>query len=59
MYGEFFFNVILYFAAHIAFCGDTFDMAFNLPFIDYLPPTVPVKFFIRVSFENHLEIIQF
>ena len=35
--------------AHIAFCGDTFDMSFSLPFIDYLPPTVPLKFFIRVS----------
>lgn len=37
------------FPAQIAFCGETFDLTFNLPFIDFVPATVPVKFFIRVS----------
>lgn len=35
--------------AHLAVCGDTFDLTFDLPFVDYLPKTVPIKFFIRVS----------
>ncbi|XP_064637366.1 bridge-like lipid transfer protein family member 1 isoform X3 [Lineus longissimus] len=33
--------------AHIAFCGEMFDLSFSLPFTDFLPATVPVKFFIR------------
>lgn len=38
--------------AHLAVCGDTFDLTFDLPFVDYLPKTVPIKFFIRVSEPN-------
>uniref|UniRef100_A0A1B0D1P6 Fragile site-associated protein C-terminal domain-containing protein n=1 Tax=Phlebotomus papatasi TaxID=29031 RepID=A0A1B0D1P6_PHLPP len=32
---------------HLAFCGDLFDLSFNLPFDDFLPPTVPLKFWIH------------
>ncbi|CAH1776489.1 unnamed protein product [Owenia fusiformis] len=32
---------------HIAFAGDTFDLTFKLPYTDFMPPTVPLKFFIR------------
>ena len=39
----------------LAVCGDMFDMSFALPFNDYLPPTVPIKFFIRVSKIIHIE----
>lgn len=34
--------------AHIAFCGDLFDLSFDLPFVDFLPPTVPLRFWIQV-----------
>lgn len=32
---------------HLAFCGDLFDLSFALPFDDYLPSTVPLKFWIH------------
>lgn len=32
---------------HLAFCGDLFDLSFNLPFDDFLPQTVPLKFWIH------------
>lgn len=32
---------------HLAFCGDLFDLSFALPFDDYLPNTVPLKFWIH------------
>ncbi|GAB0095271.1 Protein KIAA1109 [Sergentomyia squamirostris] len=32
---------------HLAFCGDLFDLSFNLPFDDFLPATVPLKFWIH------------
>lgn len=32
---------------HLAFCGDLFDLSFSLPFDDYLPVTVPLKFWIH------------
>ncbi|XP_055681343.1 bridge-like lipid transfer protein family member 1 isoform X2 [Lutzomyia longipalpis] len=32
---------------HLAFCGDLFDLSFTLPFDDFLPPTVPLKFWIH------------
>lgn len=32
---------------HLAFCGDLFDLSFSLPFDDYLPATVPLKFWIH------------
>lgn len=32
---------------HLAFCGDLFDLSFNLPFDDYLPQTIPLKFWIH------------
>ncbi|XP_074650444.1 bridge-like lipid transfer protein family member 1 [Tubulanus polymorphus] len=35
--------------AHIAICADTFELSLLLPFTDYLPPKVPVKFFIRAE----------
>ena len=30
-------------------------MSFDLPFTDYLPPTVPIKFFIRVCIDCYFE----
>ncbi|XP_075153247.1 transmembrane protein KIAA1109 homolog tweek isoform X1 [Haematobia irritans] len=32
---------------HLAFCGDVFDMSFALPFEDFLPKTVTLKFWIH------------
>ncbi|XP_055381705.1 bridge-like lipid transfer protein family member 1 isoform X2 [Condylostylus longicornis] len=32
---------------HIAFCGDLFDLSFSLPFDDFLPEKVPIKFWIH------------
>lgn len=32
---------------HLAFCGDLFDLSFNLPFDDFLPVTVPLCFWIH------------
>jgi hypothetical protein len=34
--------------SHIAFCGDLFDLSFDLPFCDFLPSTVPLRFWIQV-----------
>ena len=34
--------------AHIAFCGDLFDLSFDLPFCDFLPSTIPLRFWIQV-----------
>lgn len=31
-------------------CGETFELTFDLPFIDFLPEFVPIKFFIRVIY---------
>ncbi|PNF17358.1 hypothetical protein B7P43_G02985 [Cryptotermes secundus] len=33
--------------SHIAFCGDLFDLSFDLPFCDFLPSTVPLRFWIQ------------
>ncbi|XP_012270662.1 uncharacterized protein KIAA1109 isoform X2 [Orussus abietinus] len=33
--------------AHIAFCGELFDLSFDLPFVEYLPMTVPLRFWIQ------------
>ncbi|KAF7987765.1 hypothetical protein HCN44_003628 [Aphidius gifuensis] len=33
--------------SHIAFCGDFFDLSFDLPFTDFLPLTVPLRFWIQ------------
>ncbi|XP_042881836.1 transmembrane protein KIAA1109 homolog isoform X7 [Penaeus japonicus] len=30
--------------AHVAFCGDLFELKFTLPFIDFLPETVTLQF---------------
>lgn len=35
------------FAAHIAFCGELFDLSFDLPFTEFLPQTVPIRFWIQ------------
>lgn len=32
---------------HLAFCGDLFDLSFALPFDDFLPNTVPLRFWIH------------
>lgn len=32
---------------HLAFCGENFDLSFALPFDDFLPNTVPLKFWIH------------
>lgn len=32
---------------HLAFCGDLFDLSFALPFDDFLPQTVPLRFWIH------------
>jgi len=34
--------------ALIAFCGDLFDLSFDLPFSEFLPTTVPLRFWIQV-----------
>nr|XP_031841602.1 transmembrane protein KIAA1109 isoform X3 [Nomia melanderi] len=33
--------------AHIAFCGEFFELSFDLPFVDYLPVTIPLRFWIQ------------
>ncbi|XP_035723534.1 transmembrane protein KIAA1109-like isoform X4 [Vespa mandarinia] len=33
--------------AHIAFCGEFFDLSFDLPFVDFLPLTIPLRFWIQ------------
>ncbi|XP_063974640.1 bridge-like lipid transfer protein family member 1 isoform X5 [Diachasmimorpha longicaudata] len=33
--------------AHIAFCGDFFELSFSLPFVDFLPVTIPLGFWIQ------------
>lgn len=33
--------------AHIAFCGEFFDLSFDLPFVDFLPVTIPLRFWIQ------------
>jgi hypothetical protein len=38
--------------AFVAFCGETFDLSVTMPFTDFLPQTVPLKFFIRVSHKH-------
>lgn len=32
---------------HLAFCGDLFDLSFSLPFDNYLPNTIPIRFWIH------------
>ncbi|RWS10976.1 uncharacterized protein B4U79_15895 [Dinothrombium tinctorium] len=31
----------------VAVCGETFDLSFDLPFVDFLPPQVPIKLWIQ------------
>ncbi|KAJ8666820.1 hypothetical protein QAD02_008482 [Eretmocerus hayati] len=33
--------------AHIAFCGEIFDLSFDLPFTEFLPPTIPLRFWMQ------------
>ncbi|XP_012263790.2 transmembrane protein KIAA1109 homolog isoform X5 [Athalia rosae] len=33
--------------ARVAFCGDLFDLSFDLPFVDFLPVTIPLRFWIQ------------
>ncbi|XP_063234537.1 bridge-like lipid transfer protein family member 1 isoform X2 [Bacillus rossius redtenbacheri] len=33
--------------AHMAFCGELFDLSFDLPFKDFLPVTIPLHFWIQ------------
>lgn len=33
--------------AHIAFCGEFFDLSFDLPFTDFLPVTIPLRFWLQ------------
>lgn len=33
--------------SHIAFCGENFELSFELPFVEFLPPTVPLRFWIQ------------
>ncbi|XP_031778300.1 transmembrane protein KIAA1109 homolog isoform X4 [Nasonia vitripennis] len=35
--------------AHIAFCGEIFDLSFDLPFIEFLSPTIPLRFWIQAE----------
>lgn len=32
---------------HISFCGELFDMSFDLPFTEFLPQTIPLRFWIQ------------
>lgn len=32
---------------HISFCGDLFDLSFDLPFVEFLPQTIPLRFWIQ------------
>lgn len=36
-------------SAHVAFCGEVFELRFTLPFVDFLPETIMLKFIILVS----------
>ena len=45
------------FTDQVAMCGETFEVTFDLPFIDFLPETVPLKFFMRVSCMYKLLIV--
>lgn len=38
------------FLAHLAVCGETFSLSFLLPYVDYLPKTVALKFDIEVCY---------
>lgn len=41
----------------LAICGDTFDMSFDLPFVEFLPKTVPIKIWIQgESLEVRIEL---
>lgn len=42
-------NIFSLLSAHIAVCGDLFDFSFDLPFDDFLPRTLPLRFWIQVS----------
>uniref|UniRef100_T1J6C2 Bridge-like lipid transfer protein family member 1 C-terminal domain-containing protein n=1 Tax=Strigamia maritima TaxID=126957 RepID=T1J6C2_STRMM len=33
--------------SHLALCGEVFDLSFDLQFVDFLPKTVPFKFWIQ------------
>lgn len=35
--------------ARVAFCGDVFDLSFDLPFVDFLPPQLGLKFWIQAE----------
>lgn len=47
--------------AHIAVCGDLFDFSFDLPFDQFLPPALPLRFWIQVIvsfyFQYHFYVI--
>ncbi|XP_064482137.1 bridge-like lipid transfer protein family member 1 [Ornithodoros turicata] len=40
--------------ACVAFCGDVLDLSFDLPFVDFLPPQVTLKFWIQAESVNML-----
>uniref|UniRef100_A0A131YCK3 Diaphanous n=1 Tax=Rhipicephalus appendiculatus TaxID=34631 RepID=A0A131YCK3_RHIAP len=35
--------------ARVAFCGEVFDLSFDLPFVDFLPPQLGLKFWIQAE----------
>nr|XP_037285868.1 transmembrane protein KIAA1109 homolog [Rhipicephalus microplus] len=35
--------------ARVAFCGEVFDLSFDLPFLDFLPPQLGLKFWIQAE----------
>ncbi|XP_077518913.1 transmembrane protein KIAA1109 homolog tweek [Amblyomma americanum] len=35
--------------ARVAFCGEVFDLSFDLPFVDFLPPQLSLKFWIQAE----------
>ena len=45
------------FTAHIAFCGELFELCVTFPFHDFLPKTVPVNLVIKVSTQQYVMII--
>lgn len=39
----------IFFTVCIGFCGELFDLSFDLPFVDFLPAVLPLRFWIQVS----------
>ena len=43
--------------AQLAMCGDTLEVKFQMPFVDFLPPVVNCPVLIKVVFDVHRQIV--